>query len=356
MENQKPRVAIVHGDTNGTGYELIFKVFAEPEILELCTPIIYGSPKVAAYHLNALGMQVPFATIKTAAEAQPDRVNLLACIEQEINVELGVPTELSNVAAAVALDRAVADYRDGAFDVLVTAPVADGGFEIGGTRFANCAAYVESCLGEEKDSALDIVIGERMRVAVAAEAAEFADVPKAIAGGRLAMKLRTLCRAIKADLRIYNPRVAVLALNGNPDGPEERETIAPAIDAVNADQPQAFGPYRAEDLFGRGDFRQFDVVLAMYHDQAHVPFRAIEDAQGVKLTTGLPLVCATCCGDAAFELAGRGEADEAPLRKAIYVAIDVWRNRAEYELPYADPLKKLYHERREDGERRGGKN
>ena len=123
MEDRKIRVAITHGDTNGIGYELIFKTFAEPEMLELCTPIIYGSPKTAAYHRKALDVPAGFSIIGNAEEAVDGRVNLLTTYEEEVKVELGTPTDESGNAALLALDRAMTDFRSSIYDVLVTAPV-----------------------------------------------------------------------------------------------------------------------------------------------------------------------------------------------------------------------------------------
>ena len=130
MDNQNVRVAITHGDTNGIGYELIFKAFAEPEMLELCTPIIYGSPKVAAYYRKAMNLPGQFSIIQKAEDAQDGRINLLAAVEEEVKVDMGMPTPESGQAAVKALDRAMTDYRNGLYDVLVTAPINNGNAQI----------------------------------------------------------------------------------------------------------------------------------------------------------------------------------------------------------------------------------
>ena len=119
MENRKIRVAITQGDTNGIGYELIFKTFAEPEMLELCTPIVYGSPKVAAYHRNALNMQANFTIISNADEAKEDKLNIITAIDEEVKIDLGLECAEGGKAALAAVDRAIADFKDGLFDVLV---------------------------------------------------------------------------------------------------------------------------------------------------------------------------------------------------------------------------------------------
>ena len=125
MENRKIKIAITQGDTNSIGYEIIFKAFDDPTMLELCTPIIYGSPKIATYHRNALQMQVPSTNIGNVSEAKDGRLNMLAAFPEEVKVELGTLTEQSDAAALKALIKARDDYQQKAFDVLVTAPTVE---------------------------------------------------------------------------------------------------------------------------------------------------------------------------------------------------------------------------------------
>ena len=178
MENRKNRVAITHGDTNGIGYELIFKTFAEPEILELCTPIIYGSPKIASYHRNALDMEANFTIISDASEAVDGRVNLLTCYDDDIKVELGTPTEESGYAAIKALDRAMTDFRDGAYDVLVNCPVNNSNINVEGYKFNGISKYVETCLGDG-EKAMSVYLNDTMRMVIAAEGVSIKEIGRA---------------------------------------------------------------------------------------------------------------------------------------------------------------------------------
>ena len=164
MENRKLRVAITHGDTNGIGYELIFKTFADPEMLELCIPIVYGSPKIAAYHRKALDINAQFSIIQNANDAKEGRVNLLATFDDEVKVDLGEPTPESGDAAMRALDRAMTDYRDGLFDVLVTAPINRSNISMEGFDFQGNSKFIETCVGEGRKS-FDVLVNENMRIA-----------------------------------------------------------------------------------------------------------------------------------------------------------------------------------------------
>ena len=175
MENKKIRVAITHGDTNGIGYELIFKTFAEPEMFEFCTPVIYGSPKIAAYHCKALDIQGNFSIINTIGEAADNRLNLLTCFDEEVKVDLGTPTAESGAAALKALDKAMTDYRDDAYDVLVNCPVDNSNIHIEGYTFGGISKYIETCLGEGNKAAT-LYLSDNMRMMVVAEEASLKDV------------------------------------------------------------------------------------------------------------------------------------------------------------------------------------
>lgn len=354
MSNNKIRVAITHGNTNGIGYELIFKAFEEPEMLDLCTPIIYGSPKVAAYHSKALGMKDNFSIISNAAEAQEGRVNLLTVFDEEIKVDLGIPTADSTRAAVRALDRAITDYKDGLFDVLVTAPVDRGDAHVDGFDFPKCDKYVEQCLGEGKKG-IDMLVNEDMRLAMVTDSMSLKDVPQAITTRTIIEKVALMFSTLRRDMRVSAPRIAILALNpyngDKPLGNEEAEAIAPAVEKLADAGVNAFGPYKADEFFQKGDYMAFDAILAMYHDQGLTPFKALHPDNNIHYLGGLPLITTAPDLTPSYEIAGQGIADPTPLRHAIYAAIDGFRNRKEYDAPLANPLPKLYHEKKDDSEK-----
>ena len=355
MDNQNVRVAITHGDTNGIGYELIFKAFAEPEMLELCTPIIYGSPKVAAYYRKAMNLPGQFSIIQKAEDAQDGRINLLAAVEEEVKVDMGMPTPESGQAAVKALDRAMTDYRNGLYDVLVTAPINNGNAQIENYPFQGHKKYIETCLGEGKKG-LSILVGGNLRIASVTEKTPLKDVAAGITTDAIVEKVTLMQQTLKRDFMITNPRIAVLSLNpkSNEDtscGIEEREVIIPAIDALAEKGVQAFGPYASDEFFGQGYFADFDGVMAMYHDQATIPFHSLYTEDGVIYTAGLPIIRTTADVTPSFSIAGTGHADETSFRHAIYLAIDAFRHRNDYDEASSNPLPKLYHEKRDESEK-----
>ena len=355
MEERKIRVAITQGDTNGVGYEVILKVFSDPNILELCTPIIYGSPKIASYHRKALNLEVPYTIINHAEEARDGRVNLLACFDDEIKIEIGQPSQEAGAAALKALDRAMTDYRSELYDVLVTAPINKATMQSPGFHFPGHTEYIETSVGEGQ-KALMILMNETLRVALVTTHLPIKDIAKAITKEGIVEKATIFHKALKRDFRISSPRIAVLSLNPHAGdngllGSEEKDIILPAIEELADKGIQAFGPFAADGFFGAGTFNYFDGVLAMYHDQGLAPFKTIALDNGVNYTAGLPIIRTSPDHGTAYDIAGQDKADENSMRQAIYTAIDVFRNRQFYDEPLQNPLPKLFHEKREDGDK-----
>ena len=355
MDNKKIRVAITHGDTNGIGYELIFKTFAESEMLDFCTPIIYGSPKVAAYYRKAMNLPAQFSIIQKAEDAEEGRINLLAAVDEEVKVDMGMPTTESGAAAIKALDRAMTDFRDNLYDVLITAPINNQNAQIEGFPFKGHKHYIETCLGEGQE-ALSILVGGNLRIASVTEKTPFKNVIAGITEERIIERVKLMQQTIKRDFLITNPRIAVLALNPRSNeeescGKEESEIIIPAIDKLAEQGIQAFGPYAADEFFGKGYFSDFDGIMAMYHDQATTPFHSLYTEDGVIYTAGLPIIHTAANMAPSYSIAGCNEADESSFRQAVFLAIDAFLNRNSYDEAIENPLPKLYHEKRDESEK-----
>lgn len=355
MEEKKIRVAITHGDTNSTNYKDLFEVLAEPSILELFTPIIYGSPKIAAYHRKALDIQANFAIISKSEDSKDGRVNLLTSFDDEVKVELGQPTSESSEAALKALDRALDDYAAGGFDVLVTSPVCESTINANAHHFTNHASYIMSKIGTEV-AILPMLICENLRVGLVTTRMDLADVSNRLTKDLIKEKAKILFDSMKRDFRISNPRIAVL--EPSPSGiVEENDANSTngmakaAVDELENEGVRAFGPYAADEFFGNGEFSSFDGVLAMYYDQGAIPFKLIADDEAVCYTAGLPFVHTAPAHAVRFDMDDSNQSDENQLRQAMYLAIDIYRNRAEYDTPLENTLPKLYREKRDDSDK-----
>lgn len=356
--NEKPtllRVGITHGDTNGVGYEIILKAFAEQTMFEVCTPVVFGSAKIGSYHRKALGIETQFHFVNSAKDAVDGRLNLVNCFDNDVNVEFGRTSQEAGRAAYWALEAATEALKNGEIDVLVTAPICKNAIQSPDFNFAGHTEYLANRIGEGNEP-LMVLANDVMRVALVTTHLPISEVAAAITKENVAKKIRQLNKSLQHDFLISAPRIAVLGLNPhNGDdgvmGHEEKEAIAPAVQEAVEQGIQCFGPYPADGFFGAGMFSYFDAVLAMYHDQGLAPFKALSMDNGVNITAGLPYVRTSPDHGTAFDIAGCNKASEASFRQAIYTAIDIHRNRKADDEARKNPLPKLYHERKEDGNR-----
>lgn len=355
MENTRIKIGITQGDINGVGYEVILKTFSEPMMLELCTPVIYGSPKVAAYHRKALELSTNFSIINSAADAADNRLNIVNCIDEEVKVEFSKPDVEAGKAALNALEKAIEEYREGLIDVMVTAPINKHTIQSEEFAFPGHTEYIEQKLGEGR-KALMILLKNDFRVALVTGHIPVSQIASTLTKELIEEKLAIFNQSLKLDFGISAPRIAVLALNphagdGGLLGTEEQEVIIPALQEMSAKGILCYGPYPADGFMGSGNFAAFDGVLAMYHDQGLAPFKALAMDEGVNYTAGLPVVRTSPAHGTAYDIAGKGIASEDSFRQAVYVAIDVFRNRVRDKELHARPLKKQYYDKRDDSDK-----
>ncbi len=337
----KIRVGITHGDTNGVGYEILLKAFENPEIFDCCTAIVYGSDKVASYHRKHLGLTTGWHIIADASDASEDHLNLIDVVgNDEVKIELGVPSAEAGKMARRALDAAVADVKAGKIDVLVTCPINKASIQNDDFQFPGHTEYLEHSFGHE---ALMILMNNMMRVALATTHLPISRVAEAITFDHVEEKIRSIHRSLLRDFCITAPRIAILGLNPHCGdagliGTEENEMLRPLIQKMSNEGIPCFGPYSADGFFGAGMYRHFDAILAMYHDQGLAPFKALFMDDGVNFTAGLDIVRTSPDHGTAYDIAGKGEASAHSLLQAIYAAIDIFRNRQRYDDITANPL------------------
>lgn len=354
-DSKKIRIGITHGDINGVGYEVILKAFSDSTMLELCTPIVYGSPKVAAYHRKAMDIQTNFSIINSADEAVDNRLSILNCTDDELKVELTKPTQEAGTAALDALEKALADYQEGLIDVLVTAPINKHTIQSDAFHFPGHTEYIEEKAGKG-NKALMILLKNDFRVALVTGHLPVKDIATNITKELIMEKLAIFHRSLKQDFNIDSPRIAVFSLNPHAGdngviGTEESDIIIPAMNEMQTKGVQCFGPYPADGFMGAGNYTYFDGILAMYHDQGLAPFKTLAMDEGVNFTAGLPIVRTSPAHGTAYDIAGQGVASEDSFRQAIYTAIDVYRNRVIEKALHARPLRKQYYEKRDDSDK-----
>ena len=339
---EKLKIGITVGDINGVGLEVILKTIANSDLYTLCTPVIYGSSKVVSYHKNIVGVEFPFHIPRTAEQAEAGKVNVVNCWQDTVNITLGKLTDQSGKYAQKALEIAVDELKSGWIDALVTAPINKKAMQLAGFPFPGHTEYLTKRLSNGESVML--MVSDEMRVGLVTNHSPISQVAGAITKELILKKLHILNDTLKVDFGIEKPTIAVLGLNPHAGdegaiGSEEIEIIRPAIMEAKEAGIIAMGPFSADGFFGTAQHKKYDVVLAMYHDQGLIPFKALSFGSGVNYTAGLSAIRTSPDHGTAYDIAGQNLADPASFREALYLAIDLARNRASYTEAHANPMK-----------------
>ena len=336
MNQRKLVVGITQGDSNGIGYEVIIKSLRDERILDSFTPVVYGSSKLFGFYRKLVHNieQMDTNVIASASQAQRGRINIVNCLSDNIYAEPGQSTPESAKSAIKSLEVAIKDLREGSIDVLVTAPINKRAMVAEGFGYAGHTEYLQKEFGSPEIAM--IMASDSLKIGVVTGHIPLRDVPKAISKEAILRKLRIMKQSLERDFGIDNPKIAVLGLNphcgdGGLLGDEEQNIILPAVQAAQEEGIMAYGPYSPDGFFGLGNYGRFDATLAMYHDQGLAPFKALAFAEGVNFTAGLPIVRTSPDHGTAYDMAGRDEADPQSMMQSIYLAIDIWHHRQEYD-------------------------
>ena len=346
------KIGISQGDTNGVGWEVMLKILSDSRIAELCTPVVYGSKNAAAYYAKSLNEEyerVEFNIIDSAENAVEGRVNLVQCGAKEFSITPGKPSKVGGEAAAAALSKAVEELKSGAIDALVTAPIDKEMIQSVSFSFTGHTEFLANKLGGEP---LMIMTSELMRVGLATIHVPVAQVAEVLSKELILDRIEQINASMKQDFGVVRPKIAVLALNphagdGGLLGEEENNIIKPAIVEAFEREVLAFGPFAADGFFASGQFKNYDAILAMYHDQGLAPFKTLTP-NGVNFTASLSAVRTSPDHGVAYDIAGKGVADESSMRNALYEAIDIVRRRREWAEWNANPLEHFEREKGRD--------
>ncbi len=334
MKPKKIKIGITHGDINGIGYEIILKTLSDANMLEMCVPIVYGSSKIAAYYRKNIGLDnFSFNLIKHPSEANPKRPNMINVLSDEYKAEPGNATPLSGKAAFFSLERATEDLKKGFIDAIVTAPIDKKAIQSVNFNFPGHTEYLQQKF--ENSDVLMFFISENVKLATVTTHIAIKDVSQQLNSKLIYNKLKILHQSMIQDFGINRPKIAVLGLNPHASdhgliGNEEQEIIIPALKQAREEKIMAMGPYPADGFFASLQFRKFDAILAMYHDQGLIPFKLLAFDTGVNYTAGLPCVRTSPIHGTAFDIADKNQANPSSFRHAIYAAIDIVKKRAEY--------------------------
>lgn len=337
----KIKVGISIGDLNGIGLETIIKTFKDTRMMDFCTPIIFGSSKVASIHRKALEMQdFNFHTINTIEEIKANKVNLLNIWKEDVEIHFGKATTQSGEHAFDSLKQATQALKDKSIDVLVTAPINKASIQ---EKVSGFIGHTEFLQGNFEGESLMIMLSEIMKIAFVTGHVPLTEVRKAITPENIYAKTIKLNTSLMQDFGIRKPKIAVLGLNPHAGeegllGKEENDIITPSIKKLKEEGVMAFGPYPADSFFTPKNLSSFDGILSMYHDQGLTAFKTLSFTEGVNYTAGLNIVRTSPVHGTAYEIAGQGIADEQSFREAVYMACDIFKKRAQFQELNKNPL------------------
>lgn len=325
------KIGITHGDINGIGYEVIIKALADTKMMEVCTPIVYGLAKVATFHRKAINLgDFSFQFIKDSDQAINKKPNLINLQDAEVKIELGNSTAIAGNLAELSLRAATKDLKNNKINAIVTAPINKENIQSEKFKFSGHTEYFSNEFSSS--NSLMMMVDDLLKVAFVSNHTPIKKVLAEITTQKIVDKLTILHQSLVQDFLCTNPTIAVLALNPHAGdngllGKEEKDIILPAIQQATDKKINAFGPFPADGFFASGRYKKFSAVLAMYHDQGMIPFKLLAGETGVNYTAGLPIVRTSPAHGTAYDIAGKNVAMAQSMRNAIYLAVDILRNR-----------------------------
>jgi len=341
-KSEKIKVGISIGDFNGIGIEIVLKTFLDKRMLDFCTPIIFGSTKLVSAYKKDMNINVSYNGIKQADNAISGKLNVLNLWNDEIEINLGEPTESSGKYAFKSLQSATQSLAKGEIDVLVTAPINKDNIQSDDFKFPGHTEFLESNLDGES---LMILMTNNLRIGLITGHIPVSKVSETITPELIKKKVAILYNTLVQDFAISKPKIAVLGLNPHCGdhgviGNEDDEIIRPTITEIQNTGQLVYGPYAADSFFGSENYKNFDAILAMYHDQGLAPFKTLSFGEGVNFTAGLNKVRTSPDHGTAYELAGKQLANINSFKEAVFSGIQIFKTREEYKSLTENTLKK----------------
>lgn len=331
----KPNIGITLGDINGIGPEVVIKSLSDPRILNFFTPVIFGSTKVLSFYRKAIEENgFNYTQVKNGSrELLPKKVNVVNCWPDMMPINIGEVTKEGGEAAFLALKTGVEYLRDGLIEGIVTAPINKKNIQQQGFEFPGHTEYFTTTFGVKES--LMFMVSEQLKIGVVTGHLPLHQVSQTLTGDLLETKLRIMEHSLREDFGIKKPKIAVMGLNPHAGedgllGSEENDVIRPVISKLKNEGHLIVGPFPADGFFGKGEFHSYDGIMAMYHDQGLIPFKTLTFQQGINYTAGLPIVRTSPDHGTAYGLAGKNLANENSMRAALFMALDIIKNRKEY--------------------------
>lgn len=340
------RIGISIGDPNGIGPEVVIKALSRDGVLDMVTPVIYASQAALSRYESEDLPPFSFTIVASGEQAADGEISLVEAFPEDLEYSPGEATEAGGRAAALSLESAVSDLKGGMLDAIVTAPINKSVMPADTFPYPGHTEMLTEQLGAEES--LMFLVTDDLRVGIVTNHIPVSEVAKAVTKAAIAKKLDIMNASLRADFGIHRPVIAVLSLNPHAGdqgriGQEDIKIVRPAVEAAKKRGILAMGPFPADGFFGSGKQHQFDAVLAMYHDQGLIPFKALSFGKGVNFTAGLPAIRTSPDHGTAYDLVGKDEADPASFISALFVARRTFLNREQYAEDTANPLTSRMH-------------
>lgn len=339
--NSNIKVGISIGDLNGIGPEIILKTFEDQRMLDFCTPVIFASTKVLSFFKKHFDSAINFNGIHELDQIIEGKVNVFNVWKENVTIEFGEESLKMGELAIKSLESATKALKDGSIDVLVTAPIHKHNIQSENFKFPGHTNYLAEALGGKS---LMFMVTENLKVGLLTDHVPVKDVPQQITADLIKDKVETVYQSLIKDFKITEPKIAFLGINPHAGdhgviGNEDDSVLRPTLEKIKESGKLVFGPYAADSFFGSGNYKNFDAIIAAYHDQGLIPFKTISFGSGVNYTAGLSRVRTSPDHGTAFEIAGKGTADHGSFKAAVFTAIQVFKNRKEHAKYAKNPLK-----------------
>jgi 4-hydroxythreonine-4-phosphate dehydrogenase len=342
QESGNIKLGISIGDLNGIGCEVVLKTFEDSRMLDFCTPVIFASNKTISHQKTELGLEINYNGINEASKAIDGKINVVNVWRETPTVNFGEATPEGGKYAIQSLKAAVAALKNNEIDVLVTAPINKNNIQAEDFKFPGHTDYLAK---ELEGESLMFMVADGLRVGLLTDHVAVKDVAANITPQLIRSKIITISNSLKMDFGIGKPKIALLGINPHSGdngviGKEDDEVLKPVIKEMSDKGHLVFGPYSADSFFGSDNYKNFDAILAAYHDQGLIPFKTLSFGKGVNYTAGLNKVRTSPDHGTAYEIAGKGKADHSSFKEAVFTAIHIFKNRLEFKDLTANPLKK----------------
>jgi 4-hydroxythreonine-4-phosphate dehydrogenase len=340
--DEKIVIGISVGDLNGIGAEIILKSFVDPRMFEFCTPVVFASTKSIQFLKKHLNLTTQTQKVDSLDKLVDKKLNIINVWNEPFNFNFGKEDKKAGVLSVLSLEAATNALKEKKIDALLTAPINKANIQSETFTFPGHTDYLAKELGGDS---LMFMVSDQLKVGLLTDHIAVKNIATVITPELIREKVLTVDKSLKMDFKVNKPKIAILGINPHSGdngviGKEDDEVLKPSIKALFDDGILVFGPYAADSFFGSNNYKKFDAVIASYHDQGLIPFKTLTFGNGVNFTAGLSEVRTSPDHGTAYEIAGKGLADESSFKEALFQAIRIAKNRKEFSELTRDVLKK----------------